>query len=91
MENSSKFFANKDCSYYPCHRIEGDMNCLFCFCPLYNLACPGNYTIIDKGDRKIKSCKNCNFPHVPGNYDKVMEYLRARGREMAGDSNRDDK
>jgi len=57
------------------------MNCLFCFCPLYDFDCPGNYTIIDKGDRKVKSCKNCNFPHMPDNYDKVMEYLKNRSTD----------
>ena len=48
MENSSRFFANKECEYYPCHKSDGDINCLFCFCPLYNMECPGNYKIIDK-------------------------------------------
>ena len=33
-----KYFAHKECEYFPCH--EGadpdDFNCLFCYCPLYS-------------------------------------------------------
>ena len=57
MSNSSKFFANKDCEYYPCHKMEGDLNCLFCYCPLYHLEdCPGNPTYKDKNgdDQEIR-------------------------------------
>ena len=36
MENSYRYFENRACKYYPCHEVENDeMNCLFCFCPLY--------------------------------------------------------
>ena len=76
MENSSRFFANKECEYYPCHKSDGDINCLFCFCHLYNMECPGNYKIIDKGDKQIKSCIDCTFPHEPENYDVVMALLK---------------
>ncbi len=79
MENSSKFFANKECKFYPCHKFDGDINCLFCYCPLYNLDCPGDYKIIDKGDKKIKSCIDCTFPHDPDNYDKVISMLKKQG------------
>ncbi len=33
---SYKFFENKDCEFYPCHKVS-EQNCLFCFCQLYNL------------------------------------------------------
>ena len=33
MENSYRFFANKDCKYYPCHQGLEAFNCLFCYCP----------------------------------------------------------
>ncbi|MCR5227890.1 MAG: cysteine-rich small domain-containing protein [Eubacterium sp.] len=79
MENSSRFFANTDCKYYPCHKFDGDINCLFCYCPLYNLDCPGNYKMIDKCDKKIKSCIDCTFPHDPDNYDKVIALLKDQG------------
>ncbi|WP_026510441.1 MULTISPECIES: cysteine-rich small domain-containing protein [unclassified Butyrivibrio] len=81
MKNSSRFFANKECEYYPCHESENDINCLFCYCPLYNLKCPGNFKIVDKGDRKIKSCINCTFPHEPDNYDAVVSLLKNKGEK----------
>ncbi|MCR5720380.1 MAG: cysteine-rich small domain-containing protein [Lachnospiraceae bacterium] len=76
MDNSEKFFANKDCKYYPCHSTSEDINCLFCFCPLYNMDCPGNYIMTEKNGKLIKNCKNCLFPHVPSNYPIIMDYLR---------------
>ena len=76
MKNSSRFYANKECEYYPCHKSDEDINCLFCYCPLYNLKCPGNFEMIDVKGKKIKSCLNCLFPHKPENYDKVIEILK---------------
>ena len=75
---SYKFFSNKECEYYPCHKIaEGEeFNCLFCFCPLYSMGekCGGNFTILGNN---IKDCSNCTFPHRKDNYDKVIEKLSA--------------
>ena len=34
-ENSYRFFSNRECQYYPCHEGIEEMNCLFCYCPLY--------------------------------------------------------
>lgn len=66
MKNSSSFFANKDCEYYPCHKVENEeeFNCLFCYCPLYALGdkCGGNLSFTESG---IKDCSNCNIPHRP--------------------------
>ena len=46
-KNSSRFFENRDCAYFPCHAgMDGEpFNCLFCYCPLYALgrACGGDY------------------------------------------------
>jgi len=64
MNNSSRFFANTECEYYPCHNQDEDINCLFCYCPLYRLPnCPGNYEMIKSGEKNIKSCLDCTFPH----------------------------
>ena len=79
MNDSSRFFANKKCAYYPCHRCETDLNCLFCFCPLYHMDCPGNYQMKEKNGIQIKSCVDCVFPHIPENYDRVIELLRLSG------------
>ena len=37
MSEYYKFFQNKKCEYFPCHKgiPEEDFNCLFCYCPLY--------------------------------------------------------
>ncbi len=76
MTNSYKFFENKDCKYYPCHKNTEHINCLFCYCPLYHLEhCPGTYSYITYNDKKIKNCEDCSFPHMPDNYDVVMKFL----------------
>lgn len=76
MEASYRFFENKDCKYYPCHKKSGDFNCLFCYCPLYHLEnCPGKPDYIENGERMIKVCTDCTFPHQPENYNKIMEIL----------------
>lgn len=76
MENSYKYFENRDCKYYPCHDGIDKINCLFCYCPLYNLTkCPGEYRYIDLNGKKIKDCMNCTFPHRAENYEKVIAFL----------------
>lgn len=77
MENSYRFFENRACQYFPCHKGLKDFNCLFCYCPLYHKKnCPGNPKFIEKEDYTIKDCSNCTFPHQPGNYDNVVQALR---------------
>ena len=77
MENSYRFFENKACQYFPCHKLEGDFNCLFCYCPLYNRKhCPGTHTYIEKNGRPIKVCTDCVFPHKPENYDIIIQFLK---------------
>lgn len=75
--NSHQFFANRECKYYPCHAGIEEMNCLFCYCPLYRLeACPGNPVYKEKEGKTIKVCTNCTFPHKAENYQKILELLR---------------
>ncbi|MCR5607555.1 MAG: cysteine-rich small domain-containing protein [Lachnospiraceae bacterium] len=77
MENSYKFFKNEACKYYPCHKGIEEINCLFCYCPMYlREKCLGNPKYIKKGDRTIKVCINCTFPHQVENYEKIMEFLK---------------
>ncbi len=76
MGNSSRFFVNKECEYYPCHKCDSELNCLFCYCPLYSKKCPGNYKIIEVNGKSIKSCMDCTFPHIAENYDKIIEILK---------------
>ena len=78
MENSQRFFKNLDCKFYPCHSGVDELNCLFCYCPMYGLKnCPGNPVYIERDGRQIKKCTDCNYPHVPENYDNVMKVLKA--------------
>lgn len=77
MENSYRFFANKDCKYFPCHKGLEDVNCLFCYCPLYHKEhCPGSPEYMEKAGGKIKVCSHCVFPHKPENYDEVVGFLK---------------
>lgn len=79
MKNSSKFFLNTDCEYYPCHRGVENFNCLFCYCPLYPFDdCPGNYTVKQTVGKAVKDCSKCTFPHRAENYDKIMDILKDR-------------
>lgn len=74
MKNSSDFFCNKECEWFPCHSCYNydNFNCLFCFCPLYYYKdCGGNYIILDNG---WKDCSNCFIPHQ--NYQYIIEKLK---------------
>ena len=83
MKNSYKFFANRDCQYYPCHEGLDDMNCLFCYCPFFlSETCPGKPTYWEKDGAIIKDCSACVFPHLPENYDRVIDGLRAAGKKI---------
>ena len=78
MENSHKYFENRDCKYYPCHEGE-HINCLFCYCPMYQLEdCPGNPIMKEREGRKIKVCANCSFPHKKENYELILEILKKK-------------
>ena len=94
MENSSSFFSNKACKYFPCHKTEDpdSFNCLFCYCPLYMLGdkCGGNFRYTEKG---VKDCTDCTVPHRPESAEYIKSRFgdikkrasRARSRKPAGD------
>lgn len=74
-----RFFNHSACEFYPCHDMPAEeLNCLFCFCPLYALgrACGGDFTYVgERGD--IKDCSACTKPHRLENYDWIMaQYAR---------------
>lgn len=76
MKNSSSYFENRDCQYYPCHEGSDEINCMFCYCPLYDREnCPGNPSYIGDAGKKIKDCSACIFPHQPENYDVIIKLL----------------
>jgi len=76
--HSSRFYQNRKCEYFPCHELDAEaLNCLFCYCPLYHTECPGEVRIVKMGDREIKDCSRCDFPHRPEHYDTIVEHLMA--------------
>lgn len=77
MDNSHRFFENRDCKYFPCHKGLSDFNCLFCYCPMYSREnCPGNPKYVEKKGRNVKVCTDCTFPHEPDNYDRIIQELK---------------
>ena len=77
MENSFRYFENRECQYYPCHTGMEEMNCLFCYCPLYFLPeCPGHREYVESHGRRILSCMDCDYPHRAENYSEMMRLLR---------------
>lgn len=75
---SYKFFTNKECEYYPCHNLE-NINCLFCFCPLYYIDnCGGNYTVLDNG---LKNCSKCKIPHSENGYDYIIKKIKENSKQ----------
>lgn len=76
MENSYRYFENRECQYFPCHAGLEEFNCLFCYCPMYpKEKCPGNSEYIQVNGKRMKSCSNCTFPHQPENYDIIVANL----------------
>ena len=78
MEHSHRFFSNEKCMFFPCHpNMEGEYNCLFCYCPLYFLGeeCGGDYRWAVHENIKIKICSDCTLPHLPENYDLITGKL----------------
>ena len=76
MKNNYKFFQNRDCEFFPCHKIENEdsFNCLFCYCPLYlkeNCLGSPDYILNGKG-QKIRDCSNCTIVHRPEMYETVI-------------------
>ena len=70
--NNSKFFNNKSCEYFPCHKTDDpdSFNCFYCYCPLYALgdSCGGNFRYTDSG---IKDCSDCMLPHHPDSFKYI--------------------
>ena len=73
MSENYKFFQNRECEYFPCHKVNDDeaFNCLFCYCPLYALEdrCGGNFKYLEGG---IKDCSDCLVPLNLKGYDYII-------------------
>lgn len=75
-----KFFQNKKCECFPCHKTdkEEEFNCMMCFCPLYYIEnCGGNFEILASG---IKDCTYCLLPHY--NYEYVIKKLTEYNKQL---------
>ena len=78
-QDGHKRFANKDCPFYPCHDVP-QVNCIFCFCPLYHLTdCGGQWTKTAKG---IKDCSKCKLPHGDDGWDIIVARLIAENKAV---------
>ncbi|QGY40055.1 metal-binding protein [Pseudodesulfovibrio cashew] len=78
MQNSYRFFSNRECEYFPCHKTgkPDEFNCLFCYCPLYFFEeCGGNCRVLESG---VKDCTGCLIPHSPKGYDYIVGRLKER-------------
>ncbi len=75
-----RFFCNKKCEYFPCHKTDNpeEFNCMFCYCPLYTLGkdCGGSFTYLPNG---IKDCSACILPHIK---EKGYEHVQKKMREI---------
>jgi|WetSurSiteA1Bulk_404760.scaffolds.fasta_scaffold106620_1 Zn-finger protein len=82
-EYSHRFYQNKNCEFYPCHKGVDDkeFSCLHCYCPLM---CQDDCIGIQSGYGKliegtngklIKDCSGCTIPHEKKNYDLMMNEI----------------
>ena len=62
-------------------RIE-EINCLFCYCPLYKEKnCPGTYTMMNDN---IKDCTDCTWVHKKENYKRsICNWQNSSNIELA--------
>ena len=90
MENSCRFFQNEACKFYPCHKGLDELNCLFCYCPLYFLErCPGDPEFGIKDGKRIKICAGCLWPHRAGNYPQMMKILKLNLHKRVAENRED--
>ncbi|MCK5019976.1 MAG: hypothetical protein KAS32_23180 [Candidatus Peribacteraceae bacterium] len=73
-----KQFSHESCEFYPCHDVpDGEsLNCMTCYCPLYWLECPGNFSIIDSKGVPRKDCSECTIIHGKDGWDTVQKILK---------------
>ena len=75
----SGFYCNRACEFYPCHGTGGEaLNCMFCYCPMYEGDCPGQAAFVRAGAREVKDCSGCDYPHRAENYDAVIRHIMQR-------------
>jgi hypothetical protein len=73
-ENSYRFFQNKGCVYFPCHKgiATEKFNCMYCFCPQYLIRdCVGNPIWLESNG--LKDCSKCLVNHGPNSYEAIVD------------------
>jgi len=68
-----KSFINHRCEFLPCHNLEEWHSCLFCYCPLFLLSCPGEHRVLPTG---LKDCSPCVIPHTENGWDIIQKELQ---------------
>ena len=79
-----KSFQNDKCEFFPCHKDVGpEFNCLFCYCPLVYLHCPGPYKLfMDKWGNRRKDCSDCSLNHKgwKKSWNFIQHWLELNGQ-----------
>ncbi len=74
IDFSCKHFIFKDCSYYPCHKMEKEINCFFCYCPFYPCDSKiGKGKWINSGPMRVFDCSECDFIHRDEVVKRIIE------------------
>jgi len=75
VADENRNFVNTACEHYPCHSAEEDewASCLFCFCPLYLIDCPGDFSRLPAG---MKDCSRCMLPHRADGREIILREIR---------------
>ncbi len=76
-----KYLINAKCEFFPCHDLHDWRSCLFCYCPLFLLPCPGPFTQLSSGH---KDCSQCVMPHTEQGYDIIQEELQKNVFSITG-------
>ena len=65
------WFQNRECEYFPCNKgvREEEFNCLFCYCPLYNIHF---FCLCSRMYDKIKKCLFFHFCHICRNSNDIF-------------------
>ena len=76
-----KHFINSKCEFLPCHALDDWKSCLFCYCPLFLLSCPGDFSILPTG---FKDCSRCVIPHTEEGWDMIQNELQRQLYHQGG-------
>ena len=90
QKDSFRWFANRACEYFPCHKGADPeaFSCLFCYCPLYVLGdrCGGSFSYAPDG---VKDCSECLLPHTAAGYDHIIASFPRILEQMAPPNRQD--